>query len=149
MAARTQHLAGLEHEGHGVVDLVRRKVGGDGLVAGIGVRAVGAHDPVQRGAARQEALGLGIVGTLDQAHELVHQVAVEPGWTEGVLGHHPARREDHEVHVGQAMHAGRRSQHGENRRVRVVEADRTDGVETAQVVFVRHVAAVPGNHIQR
>ncbi|MNS21475.1 hypothetical protein D3C72_532390 [compost metagenome] len=46
------------------------------------------------------------------------------------------------------MHAGRRGQHGEDRRVRVVEADRTDGVEAAQVVLVRHVVAVPGDHVQ-
>ncbi|MNM31228.1 hypothetical protein D3C81_418000 [compost metagenome] len=30
----------------------------------------------------------------------------------------------------------------------MVEADRADGVEAAQVIFVRHVVAVPGDHVQ-
>jgi hypothetical protein len=47
-----------------------------------------------------KAFGLGVVLAEDQAHELVHHVAVEPGRAEGVLGDHPARREDGEVDVG-------------------------------------------------
>src|SRR3546814_14793453 len=30
----------------------------------------------------------------------------------------------------------------------MVEADRADGVETAQVIFVWHVVAMPGHHIE-
>jgi len=146
---RAQHLAGLEHERHGVIDLVRRQVGVDGLGAGLAIRAVGAHATVQRCAARQEAFGLGVVGALDQAHVFVHQIAVKPRRTEGVLGHHPAWRENHEVEVGQAVHAGRRGQYREDRRVRVIETHRANGVETAQVVFVRHIVAVPGDHVER
>ena len=44
-----------------------------------------------------EAVGLGVVGAADQPHEFAHHVAVEPRRPEGVLGDHPARREDHEV----------------------------------------------------
>ena len=69
---------------------------------GFGVGTVAAHAVVQAGAAGDEAFGLGVVFALDQAHELVHEVAVEPRRAEGVLGHHPARREDGEVDVGGA-----------------------------------------------
>ena len=50
------------------------------------------------GAARHEALGLGVVHAVDQTHELARDVAVEPGRAERVLhGDQPARRKDHEV----------------------------------------------------
>jgi hypothetical protein len=42
-----------------------------------------------------------------------------------------------------------RLQHQKDRRVRMVEADRTDRVEAAQVVFVRRVVAMPGHYIER
>ncbi|MNZ88865.1 hypothetical protein D3C78_1077670 [compost metagenome] len=74
---------------------------------------------------------------------------MEPRRTEGVLGHHPAWREDHEVEVGQAMNAGGRRQNGEDRWVRMVEAHGADGVETTQVVFVRDVVTVPGHDVER
>lgn len=109
---------------------------------------MGTHATVQRRASRQEALGLGIVGALDQSHELVHQVAMEPRRTEGVFRHHPAWWEDHEIEIRQAVNTGRRCQHSENRRVRVVETDRADGVETAQVVLVGDVVAVPGHDVE-
>uniref|UniRef100_A0A0N4ZLE2 Glucosamine_iso domain-containing protein n=1 Tax=Parastrongyloides trichosuri TaxID=131310 RepID=A0A0N4ZLE2_PARTI len=146
---RADHRAGLEHEGHRVLDHVRLEVRlGRPVPAGL-VRAVAAHAAVQRGAAGQEAFGLGVVLAVDQPHELAHDVAVEPRRTEGVLGYHPAGREDDEVAVGGAWRIAGRSEHGEDRRVGMIEADRADGVETAQVVFVRHVVAVPGHHVQR
>ena len=40
-------------------------------------------------------------------------------------------------------------QHQEDRRIRMVEADRADRVEAAQVVFVRRVVAVPRDHVER
>ncbi|MNN27620.1 hypothetical protein D3C81_1411610 [compost metagenome] len=40
-------------------------------------------------------------------------------------------------------------QHQEDRRIRVVVADRTNRIEVAQVVTVRRVVAVPAHHIQR
>ena len=64
---------------------------------GRGVGAVAAHAVVQARAAGREAFRLGVVDAVDQAHELAHHVAMEPGRAEGVLGDHPARREDHEV----------------------------------------------------
>ncbi|CUI67301.1 Uncharacterised protein [Achromobacter xylosoxidans] len=108
-----------------------------------------AHAVVQAGAAGGEAVGLGVVHALDQAHEFAGDVAVEPGRTEGVFHCQDARREDGEVHVGRARGIGRGGQHREDRRVRMVVADRADGVEVAQVVLVRRVRAVPGDHVQR
>jgi len=61
---------------------------------------VAAHAVVQAGAAGNETFRLGVVFASDEAHELVHEVAVEPGWAEGVLGDDPAWRKDSEVYVG-------------------------------------------------
>ncbi len=73
---------------------------------------------------------------------------MEIGRAEGVLGDHPARREDHEVDVGHPRRVGGRGQHGEDRRVGMVEADRVDGIEARQVVLVGRVVAVPGHHVE-
>jgi hypothetical protein len=54
-----------------------------------------------------------------------------------------ARREDHEIEVRGARACRWRMQHQEDRRVRMVVADRADGVEAAQVVLVRRVVAMP------
>ena len=43
----------------------------------------------------------------------------------------------------------RRGQHGEDRRVRMVEADRADRVEAREIVFVGRVIAVPGDDVER
>ncbi|MCW0448988.1 hypothetical protein NB706_001822 [Xanthomonas sacchari] len=150
LCGRAQHRTGLEHEGHGVGDDVRpRQVGLRGLVEGGRVRAVPAHAVVQRRAARGEAVGLGIVDAVHQAHELAGHVAVEPRRPEGVLRHQPARRENREIHVGGAGRVAGRGQHGEDAGIGMVETDRADGIEAAQVVFVRGVVAVPGDHVQR
>ena len=69
MAAGAQHFARLEHERHGVVDLVRFEVVGDSLFRRGVVRAVSAHAVMQGRAARGKAFSLGIVGTVDQAKE--------------------------------------------------------------------------------
>ena len=87
----------LEHEGQRIVQTLRLELGGAGALVGFGVGSVARHAVVQAGAAGQEAFGLGIVLAADQAHELVHQIAVEPRRPERVLGHQPARREDGEI----------------------------------------------------
>ena len=92
---------------------------------------------------------LRVVGAVDQAHGLAHHVAVEPGRAERVLGHHPARREDHEVGVGPARHVARAGQHGEDRRIGMVEADRADRVEAREIVATRREIAVPGDDVER
>ena len=60
------HMARLEHEGHGRIDLVRlRRVRLAGLLEGRRVGPMPAHAVVQTGAARPEAVGLRIVDPVD------------------------------------------------------------------------------------
>ncbi len=60
------------------------------------------HAIVQAGAAGDESFRLRVVFAADQPHEFVHKVAMKPRRTERMLGHHPARRKNREVHVGRA-----------------------------------------------
>ena len=107
------------------------------------------HLVVQRQRARPEPFRLRVIGAGDQPHALAHHVAVEPGRAERVLRDHPAGREDHEIDVRGAGDVAGRGQHGEDRRIGVIEADRADRVEARQVVFPRHVIAVPRDDIER
>lgn len=146
------HQAALEHEGAAPgADLGRLELRVPRALVAVGVRAVPAHDVVQaRAAGHEPALAalLGVVPALDEAHELAHRVAVVPRRAEGVLADQPARREDDEVGDGGAHVVRRRRQHGEDARVRVVEADAADGVEAAQVVLVGVVVAVPRDDVE-
>ena len=65
------------------------------------------HAVMQAGTARDEAARFAVVGAADQAHELAHHIPVEPGRAVRVLGHHPARRENDEIHVRRARRVGR------------------------------------------
>jgi len=94
--------AGLEHEGEGAFEFDWLEVGFAGAVEGLGVGTMAAHAVVQAGSSGDEAFGFGVVLAGDEAHELVHEVAMEPGWAEGVLGDDPAWGEDGEVNVGGA-----------------------------------------------
>ena len=141
--------AGLEHEGHGVVQLVRPQIGIGGPLESVPVGSMRQHHVVQRHATRHEALRLGIVLAIDVAHQLGHDVLVIPGRPEGVLGHHPALAEQHEVDVRRARLPRGRGQHGEDRRIGMVEQDRADRAIGAQVVLVGRVIAVPGHHVER
>src|ERR1700733_8978387 len=71
--------ARLEHERERVCDLAWREFGVAGALKGFGIRAVAGHAVMQARSAGQKALGLGIVFAVNQAHELVHHVAMEPG----------------------------------------------------------------------
>ncbi len=140
--------ARLEHEGEGAFEFDGLQFGGAGSGEGFGVGAVAAHAVVEAGSAGDEAFGLGVVFALNEAHELVHEVAVEPRWAEGVLGDDPARREDGEVHVGGAGDLAGRGEDGVDGWVGVVEADGVDAVEAGEVVFAGRVVAVPGDDVE-
>ena len=142
-------IAALEHEGERRFDLVRGECSRARPLEGRRVGPVTAHAVVQARAARREAFRLGVVNTVDQAHEFAHHVAMEPGRAKGVLGDHPARRKDHEVKVGRSRRVGGRGQHGEDRRIGMIEAHAVDDVEAREIVFVRHVIAMPGDDIER
>ena len=140
--------AGFEHEGESAFEFDGLQVGGAGAGEGFGIRAVAAHAVVQAGTAWDEAFGLGVVFASDEAHELVHEVAVEPGWAEGVLGDDPARGEDGEVYIGCAGDLAGRGEDGVDGWVGVVEADRVDAVEAGEVVLAGRVVAVPGDDVE-
>ena len=72
-----------------------------------------------------------------------------PGRTERVLADHPALGEDDEVDIGRAGRLRRRGQHGEDRRIGMVEQHCADRREAAQIVFVWEVVAVPGDDVER
>ncbi len=139
----------LEHEGHGTGQLHRLQLAVASVVERLAVRTVRQHAVVQADAARREALRLGVVDAVQQPHELRHDVHVIPGRPKGVLRHRPALRKDHEVDVSGARGLRRRGQHREDRGIGMIEADRADRRERAQVVFVRRVIAMPGHHVDR
>ncbi|MPL83872.1 hypothetical protein SDC9_29831 [bioreactor metagenome] len=141
--------AGLEHELHrlGLIDRHHRL--GRTMLEGGAVGAVRQHAVVQAHAARDEALRLGIIDAIDVAHQLGHDVLVIPRRAEAVLGHHPALAEQHEIDVGGAFLTRGRGQHGEDRRIGMVEQDRTHRAVGAQIVFVGAVIAVPGDDVER
>ena len=72
-----------------------------------------------------------------------------PGRAEGMLGHQPALRENHEVDIRGAFLAGRRRQHREDRRIGMIEQDRADRRKCPEIIFVGRVIAVPGDHVER
>ena len=83
------------------------ELGVGGALEGLGVGAVARHAIVQAGSAGKKAFGLGVVFAVDEAHELVHHVAVKPGRAKGVLGDKPARGKDREVALAVPERAGR------------------------------------------
>ena len=91
--------ARLKHERHGAAQVLRFEFRVDGFFESFRVRAVAGHAVMQAGASGQEAFGLGVVFAVDQSHELIHKVAMEPGRAKCVLGNGPARRKDSEVAI--------------------------------------------------
>jgi hypothetical protein len=145
----TTYEASLEHKRQCAIELYWLQLGLTGAIEGFGVGTVAAHAVVQTGSAGDETFGLGVVFSFDEAHELIHEVAVEPRRPEGVLGDDPAGRKDREVHIGRPMNLAGRSEDGVDRRVRVVEADGVDAVEAGKVILVGSVVAVPGDDVER
>ncbi len=140
--------AGFEHEGERAFEFYRLQFGGAGAGEGLGVGTMAAHAVVQAGSAGGEAFGLGVIFALDEAHKLVHEVAVEPGRAEGVFSHDPAWGEDGEVDVGGAGNLAGRGEDGVDGGVGVVEADGVDAVEAGEVVLEGRVVAVPGDDVE-
>src|SRR4029079_15858688 len=108
-----------------------------------------AHHIMETKAARPKPSRLGVIFAMDQAHRLAHHIAVEPWRAEGVLGYHPARRENDEVGICAPGRFAGRGQHGEDRWIGMVEADRADGVESCQLIAAWREIAVPGDNVQR
>ena len=142
--------AGLEHEGHGPVDVLRMAgIGVQRLLEGRGIGAVTAHAIVQRRPARQESFGLRVVRALDQTHEFTGAVAMKPRRPEGVGHGQPAGRKNDEIDAVHARRVAGRLQDQEDGGVRMVETHGAHGVEGAQIVLVRRIVAVPCDDVQR
>lgn len=144
----TGYEAGFEHEGQCAFEFDGLEFGCAGTVEGFGIGAVAGHAVVEAGSAGGEAFGFGVVLTVDEAHELVHEVAVEPWWAEGVFGDDPAWWEDGEVDVGGAGDLAGRGEDGVDGWVGVVEGDGVDAVEAGEIVFAGSVVAVPGDDVE-
>lgn len=84
---------------------------------------MGGHTGVQRTVPGAEVGLFSVVCPLNVAHVLRHGVPVVVGGSEGVLGHHPPRREDHEVAQSGALFVGGGCQHCEDGGVGVVVQD--------------------------
>src|SRR3546814_7136637 len=91
--------AAFEHEGQSVVDLMRfqlRRHRGFGRAP---VRPMRAHAIVQGSPTGRKPFGLRVVRAVNEAHELAHYLAVEPGWAKRVLSHQPARGKDDKIAI--------------------------------------------------
>lgn len=141
----------LKHERHAVLaDLVRFQLSVARTFERIRVWAVGTHHIVQTSTTGLETTSsLRIVAAANQTHELGHGVAVVPWGTESVLGNEPAGREDDKVGNGSADMIGGTSQDSVDGWIGVVKRDRPNGVESAQIVLVWVVVAMPGDHVER
>jgi len=105
LRSRVNHVAGFDHERHGLIHFLRLAgIGLRGLLERRRIRAVAGHAIMQTGAAGDEALCLGIIRAMNQTHEFAGDIAMEPWRTEGIFGRQPARRKNHEVH---GIHTGR------------------------------------------
>ncbi len=110
---------------------------------------MGQHHIVERHAAGNEALRFRVVLAIDIAHEFGHDVLVVPRRAECVFRDHPAFAKQDEIDVcGSGLSRGR-GQHGEDRRIRVIEQDGADRAISGQVIFHRAIIAVPCHHIKR
>src|SRR5258707_14130105 len=88
---------------------------------GLGVRTMTGHTVVKTPATREKAFGLGVIFPIDQAHELVHHISMEPRRPECMLSHQPAWRKDRKINIGHSMHRRGSCKHSEDRRIRMVE----------------------------
>src|SRR5690554_7091767 len=91
-----------EHECHGVCHPLRLQINVRGLFKSCGIRTMRSHTVMQTRSSRNKAISFGIVFSTDQPHELAHEVPVKVRWPKGFFGHHPARWEDHKIHISGA-----------------------------------------------
>lgn len=68
--------------------------------------------------------------------------------TERVLLHRPARWKYNEIGDGSARSETRTGKNSENAGITVIKANRIDDHKLGQIVFIGHIIAMPGNHIE-
>lgn len=84
----------------------------------------------------------------DTYHEFGHSIPVIPWRTEGVFLNKPPRRKNYEVCDGGTRMIRWGSQYREDRGIWVIVGDRANSGETTEVVLVRVIEPVPGDHIK-
>jgi hypothetical protein len=119
------------------------------LLESFRIGTMGDQAIVQAHSARNEATRLRIVDAVDEAHEFAHHVHMVPRRPEGFLHHDPTLGKYHEVHVGRPGDLGARGQHGIDRWIGVVEQNRSDRREAAQIVFHGREVAMPSDDVKR
>jgi hypothetical protein len=143
------HVAGLEHESHGVLTnehwfLLSLAC----LLEDCDLWAMSRHAGVETACSWAEPILLGIVDSRDVAHELRHGIPVIVGWSEGVLSHQPPWGKDHEVNHSLPWVVTLASQHSENAWVWMIIADRTNRVKLSQVILIGSKVSMPSNHVE-
>src|SRR4030081_1624710 len=81
-----------EHEGQCVVYIDWLQLRLARLLKSLRVGAMAGHAIVQAGSAGHKTFSLRVIFAAHQAHELVHEVAMEPWWSKGMFRNHPSRR---------------------------------------------------------
>lgn len=76
------------------------------------------------------------------------ELTVIVGRTESVLLDRPTRRKDHKVGNRSSGSQTGTGEYGENTGIAMIKADRVNDHELGQVVFVGHIVAMPGHHIE-
>lgn len=78
-----------------------RELGVGSRLEGLSFGAVSAHHIVETAATRLKSpRGFGVVYPGNQTHIFAHNIAVEIGRSESILGYHPTGREDDKVDIG-------------------------------------------------
>src|SRR3546814_14504970 len=104
-----------------------------------------AHAIVQGSPTGRKPFGLRVVRAVNEAHELAHYIAVEPGWAKRVLSHQPARGKDDKIAIRDSRNSAGTGQDREDTGIGMVETDRPNGVESADIIFVWNEIAQIGN----
>lgn len=148
--SNAHHQARLKHESHrSLPNLLWSQFSSRCPLVSRSIWSVSGHDVVQRSTSWLETTAnLGIVVTLDQAHELRHGVAVVPRWAESALCDQPTWWEDDKVSNGGSLSRGWSSEDGEDRWIWVVVANGADGVEATEIVLVWVVVSVPCDNVE-
>src|SRR5215469_12434788 len=75
---RPANEARFKHECQSISQIYRLQLRGAGAFEGRGVRTMSGHAVMKAGASRDEAFRFRVIGPADQAHELAHEVTMEP-----------------------------------------------------------------------
>lgn len=96
----------------------------------------------------ETATALGVVITVNEAHEFGHGVAVVPRGPECVFRYQPTGRKNDKVSNCGAHVFRWGGEHREDARVGMIVGDGTNGAEAGEVVFIRVVEAMPGDDVE-